>query len=150
MTQTLAPEQHGQAIQLYLSGQAPRDEVVSEIASPEAKATVQKMIATAAKAGDMAAVSKLAELPIAIDQTLQFINMIGRAVMATAKGFGTPNAPGVTEARMPMVEMGVGQTLTSPRPDFSQSPVSGQSTQFLRPRFEDVETQRNKPIFPYQ
>lgn len=150
MTQILPQEQHGSAIQLYLSGQAPRDEVVSAIASPEAKATVQKMIATAAKAGDMMAVQKLAELPMAIDQTLQFINMIGRAVMATAKGFGTPNAPGVTEARMPMVEMGTGQALTTPQLPAPSPQLAGDGAQYLRPRFEDVETQRNKPVvYPY-
>lgn len=152
---TIPVEQHGQVLQMYNTGQISKEDAVSAIASPEAKQSIGKMINTAVKAGDFQAASRLADLAPAIDEQLALINQIGQMVLATSRGFGTPNAPGVTEARMPMVQQGVGQALTTPRLDFSSSPVSMPSASLTqpgvpqyRPRFDEVQ-QNRPPIFPY-
>jgi hypothetical protein len=62
-------------------------------------------------------VSKLTDLHQAVQQNLNFQAQIGQIVTALSAGFGTQNAPGVTEARMPMIEQGIGQGLTGQTPN---------------------------------
>ncbi len=147
---SLPAEQHPQAIQSFLSGQSPMSDVASAIASPEAQGTINKMIDKAQKSGDMTTVGRLADLHAAVQTQLNFISQIGQIVSAMSSGFGTPNAPGVTAARTPMVQQGIGQALTST--PLSQTPggAPGQQTQMYSPRLPTSPVQQQKPpVFSY-
>lgn len=122
--------------------------VISRIASPEAQKSIVKMMSKAEKTGDMNTVRKLADMHDGIGRQLALIEQIGRAVLAQAKGFGTENAPGVTEARMPMVEQGVGTALTSPQmpqPNFN-TPMQSPSAQMMAPRLPVAPVEQNRPV----
>lgn len=136
------------AVQAYMTGGAKLADVSAGIASPEGLQTVNKMAAQALKQGDMESVSRLATLHHAVEQQLNFITQVGQIVTALSAGFGTPNAPGITEQRTPMVEQGVGQSLESQfQPQFSQGAPGGSGAQLMPVRLPQFnETQQNKPI----
>jgi len=128
--------------------------VASQIANPQGLQTIISLQDQAQKTGDMKSVISLANIHTAVTQQLQLIDQIGRSILATAGGFGTPNAPGVTAARLPMVQQGVGQALTGGVPP---APTMGQDTgasgaQTLIPQLQGLtsgQVQTQKPVFPY-
>lgn len=143
----------GQTQQLasaVLSGQAKQSDVVPQIANQEGLSTVAQMLNQAVKTGDMGTVSRLASLHDAVSSQIQFINQIGQIVTALAAGFGTPNQAGVTEARLPMMEQGIGQALTSaPQPyyPYQQGVMSDQDIQRLPYQLPTMsQTQQNRPV----
>ncbi len=138
-----------QAIASVSNGTAKIGDVAAGIASPEAPAMVQKAITQAQKAGDMGAVSRLANLSQAVQQQLDFIQRIGQIVTALSAGFGSQNSPGVTESRTPMVQQGIGQALTgmnqSPTAPIGQQPTS--EIPYLPTNLQTASpTQQNRPV----
>lgn len=135
------------AVQSYLNGGARLSDVSAGIASQEGLQTVNQMANQALKSGDMESVQRLATLHNAVSQQLNFINQIGQIVTALAAGFGTQNAPGLTEARMPMVQQGVGQALTSaPSAPMGFNQVPQNQAPVMPVRLPTVETQQNRPL----
>lgn len=147
---SIPAEQHPQAIQSFLSGQSPIETVASAIASPQALQTIGVMFNQAQQTGDTQTAQQLANLHSGVQQQLNFINQITQMVSALSAGFGTPNAPGVTEARTPMVQAGIGGALTTPSMAQATGGAAGQNVQMWTPQLPTAPTERNKPVFnPY-
>ena len=125
------------------------DDVIAGVASEEVKPIIASMIQTASSTGDTDTVHALIGILNGVQKQINFNNMIQKAVTATSMGFGTPNAPGVTEARMPMVQQAVGAGLEGGVPPAPQSSFGGfqggAAAQMMAPRLPVAPTQQNKP-----
>ena len=127
--------------------------VASQIANQQGLQTIISMQDQAQKTGDMKSVISLANIHTAVTQQLQLIDQIGRTILAQAQGFGTQNAPGVTAARMPMVQQGVGQALTSTptAPSTLPNQTGSNAASTLIPHLHGLtsnQVQQQKPTFP--
>ena len=107
----IAPKDAPQAIITAVREPKKMDDVVAGIASEEVKPVLISMMQTASQQGDMDTAQKLLAIYNGVQKQINFNNMIQQAVTAISAGFGTPNAPGVTEARTPQVQQGIGSAL---------------------------------------
>lgn len=143
----IAPKDAPQAIVAAIREPKKMDDVVAGIASEEVKPVIISMMQTATQQGDMDTAQKLLAIYNGVQKQINFNNMIQQAVTAISAGFGTPNAPGVTEARLPQVQQGVGQGLEGQPPSmpgFNQA--QGQGVQQMPFRLPTVETQQQRPL----
>ncbi len=142
-------KQATQLVSSALSGKTKIADVIPQIANLQGLQTINKMIDSAQKSGDMATVQQLASIHTQVQQHLNFQAQIGQIVTALSAGFGTPNAPGVTEQRTPMVEQGIGQALTSAPTGNMQTPGQqpGQQVPYLPTNLQTASpAQTNKPV----
>ncbi|MCK9370930.1 hypothetical protein M0R04_13550 [Candidatus Dojkabacteria bacterium] len=140
------PDNIARAIVTGLNNPKQAENVIVGIASEEAKPIINSMIKTAASQGDMNTVHQLIGMFNGVQKQINFNNMIQQAVTALSAGFGVPNAPGVTAARLPMVQQGIGsglESVPSAPQGFNQQQNAVQS---MPVRLPTVEAQQNRPL----
>ena len=138
-----------------ITGKGDVNSIASNVASPAALPVINKMIDSAQKSGNVAQVQKLADFLVQVQQNIDFQQRMGQIISQITQGFGTPNAPGVSAARQPLVQQGVFGGLTTPQtpqfslPNVQQSPLTQQLIPPIPQPESPVGNQLKPQINPY-